>query len=221
LPSPLSSADSASGVGGWAFDFGASATVPERLVEQARAEARAVGYAQGWGHGVRSAAETQAAESAVAAAEHAALQARHEQQVGSALQALQAAAADLRQRTVTVTDEISDQILSAAVQLAEALLGRELRDAAVAAPAALARVLALAPADQPVTVWLSPSDHDTLTGPAGPALLASVEGATGRLLNYEVDAELQPGDARGRCGSSTIDARLSAGVDRLREYLAR
>ncbi|HST48194.1 FliH/SctL family protein [Jatrophihabitans sp.] len=208
-------------MGSLAFDFGAGAAVPERLVEQARAEARAVGYAQGWAHGVRSAAETQTAESAVAAAELAALRARHSQQVGSALQALQAAAADLRQRTVTVTDEISDQILAAAVQLAEALLGRELRDPAVAAPAALARVLALVPDDQPVTVWLSPADHDTLTGPDGPALIGSVEGATGRALSYEMDPELQPGDARARCGSSTIDARLSAGVERLREYLAR
>ena len=190
-------------------------------MEQARAEARAVGYAQGWAQGVRSAAETRDAESTVAAAELAALHARYSQQAGSALQALQAAAADLRQRTVTVTDQIADEILTVAVGLAEVLLGRELRDPAVAAPAALARVLALAPDDQPVTVWLSPADHQTLTGPDGPGLIATVEGATGRGLSYEQDPELQPGDARARCGSTTIDARLSAGVDRLREYLSR
>jgi flagellar assembly protein FliH len=218
LPSP---ATSAAGIGSLAFDFSGDAGVPDRLVEQARGEARAVGYAQGWAQGVRSAAEAQAAERTVAAAEEAALRARQEQQVASALQALQAAAADLRQRTLTITDEISDQLLAAAVELAEALLGRELRDPQVAAPAALARVLALAPDEQPVTVWLSPLDHDTLTGPGGSALVGSVEGATGRGLTYEIDPELQPGDARARCGSSTIDARLSAGVGRLREYLSR
>jgi len=216
--------DPASGTarpGGLAFDFSSDAAVPDRLVEQARAEARAVGYAQGWAQGVRNAAERNAAEQAVAAAEQAGLRARQEQQVGELLRTLQAAATDLRQRTVAITDEISDQVLGAAVELAEALLGRELRDPAVAAPAALARVLALAPADEPVTVWLSPRDHDTLTGTDGPALVGSVDGATGRTLHFEADPELRAGDARARCGSSTVDARLSAGVDRLREYLSR
>jgi flagellar assembly protein FliH len=203
------------------FDFTSDAAVPDRLVEQARAEARAIGYAQGWAQGVRNAAETKAAEQVVAAAEQAALRARQEQQVASMLQALQAAAEDLRRRTLTITDEISDQVLAAAVELAETLLGRELRDPEVAAPAALARVLGLAPADQPVTVWLSPLDHETLTGPGGSALIDSVEGATGRGLTFETDPELRSGDARARYASTSIDARLSAGVDRLREYLGR
>ena len=208
-------------LGGLAFDFASDAGVPDQLVEQARAEARAVGYAQGWAHGVRDAAESQAAERAVADAARAALRNRQEQQVSSALQALQAATADLRQRTMSITDDIEDQILAAAVELAEALLGRELRDPEAAAPAALARVLRLAPANEPVTVWLNPVDHETLTAPSGAALIGSVEGATGRGLTFEMDPELQPGDARARCGSTTIDARLSAGVARLREYLSR
>ena len=208
-------------LGGLAFDFASDAGVPDQLVEQARAEARAVGYAQGWAHGLRDAAESQAAERAVADAGRAALRNRQEQQVSSALQALQAATADLRQRTMNITDDIEDQILAAAVELAEALVGRELRDPEAAAPAALARVLRLAPANEPVTVWLNPVDHETLTAPSGTALISSVEGATGRGLTFEMDPELQPGDARARCGSTTIDARLSAGVARLREYLSR
>jgi flagellar assembly protein FliH len=204
-----------------AFDFTSDAAVPDQLVEQARAEARAVGYAQGWTQGLRDAAESQAGERAAADADRSALRHRQEQQVGSALHALQAAAADLRQSTMSITDDIEDQILAAAVQLAEALLGRELRDPEVAAPAALARVLRLAPANEPVTVWLHPADHDTLTAPAGKALIGSVEGATGRGLAFEIDPELQPGEAHARCGSTTIDARLAAGVARLREYLSR
>jgi flagellar assembly protein FliH len=207
--------------GSLAFDFTGDAGVPDQLVGQARAEARAVGYAQGWASGLRDAAESQAAERAAAGADRAALRVSQQEQVGSALQALQAAAADLRQSTMSITDDIEDQILAAAVQLAEALLGRELRDPDVAAPAALARVLRLAPAGEPVTVWLHPADHDTLTAPAGKALIGSVEGATGRGLAFETDPELQPGDARARCGSTSIDARLSAGVARLREYLSR
>jgi flagellar assembly protein FliH len=204
-----------------AFDFTSDAAVPDRLVEQARAEARAVGYAQGWAHGLRDAADSQAGARAAASADRASLRSRQEQQVATALQALQAAELDLRQSTLTVSDDISDQILAAAVEIAEALLGRELRDPEVAAPAALARVLRLAPADEPVTVWLHPDDHETLTAPTGTALIGSVEGASGRVLAFEVDPDLEPGDARARCGSTTIDARLSAGVARLREYLSR
>jgi flagellar assembly protein FliH len=215
LPNP------SGGIGSLAFDFTSDAAVPDQLVVQARAQARAVGYAQGWAHGLRDAADSQAGERAAADADRASLRTCQEQQVASALQALQVAAADLRQSTMSITDDIEDQILAAAVELAEALLGRELRDPEVAAPAALARVLRLAPANEPVTVWLHPADHDTLTAPAGKALIGSVEGATGRGLTFESDPELQPGDARARCGSTTIDARLSAGVARLREYLSR
>jgi len=204
-----------------AFDFASDAAVPDQLVVQARAEARAVGYAQGWAQGLRDAADSQAGQQAAADADRASLRERQQQQVVSALQALQAATDDLRQSTMRVTDDIEDQILAAAVQLAEALLGRELRDPEVAAPAALARVLRLAPANEPVTVWLHPADHHTLTAPAGRALIGSVEGATGRGLTFEIDPELEPGDARARCGSTSIDARLSAGVARLREYLSR
>lgn len=204
-----------------AFDFTSDAAVPDQLVAQARAEARAVGYAQGWAQGLRDAADSQAGEQAAADADRASLRERQQQQVASALQALQAATADLRQSTMSITDDIEDQILAAAVQLAEALLGRELRDPEVAAPAALARVLGLAPANEPVTVWLHAADHHTLTAPAGRALIGSVEGATGRGLTFEIDPELERGDARARCGSTSIDARLSAGVARLREYLSR
>jgi flagellar assembly protein FliH len=139
---------STAGTGSVAFDFAGGAGVPSQLVEQARAEARAVGYSQGWAQGLRDAADSQAGERATANADRASLRDRQEQQVASGLLALHAAAADLRQSTMSITDDIEDQILAAAVELAETLLGRELRDPEVAAPAALARVLRLAPANE-------------------------------------------------------------------------
>jgi flagellar assembly protein FliH len=204
-----------------AFEFISEATVPDGLIEQAREQARAVGYAQGWSHGVREAIACQAGDRAAAHADRELLLAEHQQQVASALQALDRAAAALRQSTLSITEQIEDQILAASVELAQALLGRALADPELAAPAALARVLRLAPANEPVTVWLSPADYETLTGPEGTALIGSVEGATGRGIAFETDPELPAGDAVARCASTTIDARLSEGVQRLREYLAR
>lgn len=204
-----------------AFEFISDIAVPDRLIEQARGQARAVGYAQGWSQGAREAADSGAAERAAAQADQESLLAAHRQRVDSAVQALHGAAAQLREATIIITDQITDQILAAAVELAEALLGRALRDPEVAAPAALARILGLAPDSEPVTVWLNPADYDTLTGPGGAALIGSVQGATGRAITFETDPGLQAGDALARCASTTIDARLAEGVARLREYLSR
>jgi len=206
---------------GLAFEFLPDAAVPGGLIDQAREQARAIGYAQGWSHGVQKAAASQAGEAAAAHSHRELLLAAYQQQVASALQALQDAAADLRESTLQFTDQLEDQILAAAVEVAEALLGRALTDPDVAAPAALARVLRLAPANEPITVWLNPIDHETLTGPKGTALIGSVEGATGRGIVFETDPALQVGDAVARCASTTIDARLSEGVARLREHLSR
>ncbi|MEO6503719.1 MAG: FliH/SctL family protein [Jatrophihabitantaceae bacterium] len=203
------------------FEFISDVAVPDRLIEQARGQARAVGYAQGWSQGSREAADSGAVERALAQAGLESSLAAHRQRVESAVQALHGAAAQLQQSTMSITDQITDQILAAAVELAEALLGRALSDPDIAAPAALARILRLAPAGEPVTVWLNPADHDTLTGPAGTALIGSVEGATGRGITFETDPSLQAGDALARCASTTIDARLAEGVARLREYLSR
>jgi flagellar assembly protein FliH len=204
-----------------AFEFISDVAVPDRLIEQARGQARAVGYAQGWSQGSREAAEAGAVELAAAHADRELSLAAQRQRIESASQALHRAADELAQATMVITDQIEDQILAAAVELAEALLGRALRDPEVAAPAALARVLRLAPANEPVTVWLNPVDYDTLTGPAGAGLVGSVEGASGRGITFETDPGLQAGDALARCASTTIDARLSEGVARLREYLNR
>ncbi|MEO7262388.1 MAG: FliH/SctL family protein [Jatrophihabitantaceae bacterium] len=203
-----------------AFEFISDPGVPDRLIEQARGQARAVGYAQGWSQGSREAAATGATELAAADAERELSLAAHRQLLASAVQALQDAAADVRHTTMSITTQIEDQILAAAVELAEALLGRALRDPDVAAPAALARILRLAPAGEPVTVWLNPVDYGTLTGSTGAGLIGSVEGATGRSITFETDPDLQAGDALARCASTTIDARLAEGVERLREYLA-
>ena len=86
------------------------------------------------------------------------------------MQALHTAAARLEHTVVQLTDEISDKILTAAVELATVLLGQELTDPQVAATAALTRVLAVAPDNEPVTIWLGSQDFETITA-AGPDAL--------------------------------------------------
>jgi flagellar assembly protein FliH len=196
------------------------AAVPAELVDQARGDARAVGYAQGWSQGQREAAEMHATVLAEARAERQRYEAVRAQRLDSAMQALHTAAARLEATVIQLTDEISDRILSAAVELATVLLGQELTDPQVAATAALRRVLAAAPDNEPVTIWLSPQDFETITAAGPDALIGSFGAAAAARIAVECDPALAVGDALARSAATGIDARLSDGIGRLREYVA-
>lgn len=200
------------------FVLAGGAGVPAELVDQARVDARAVGYAQGWSQGLREAAETQAASQAAARAELSRLDALHAQRLDAAVRAVHTAAGRLEETVVQLSDEIADRILSAGVELARALLGQELSDPVTRASAILNRVLRLAPDNEQITVWVSPADHETLTGAGGTELIAAVEAGTAARLSFECDPALDDGDAMARSAATSIDARLGSALERLREY---
>ncbi|MDQ2958601.1 MAG: flagellar assembly protein FliH [Actinomycetota bacterium] len=202
------------------FVLSGRAGVPAELVDQARVDARSVGYAQGWSQGLRDASEAQAEVQASARTEALRLAETNAQRWESALQAVQAAAGRLDQTVVQLTDEISDKILAAAVELAQTLIGQELRDPTVSASAALSRVLRVAPENEPVTVWLSSQDYQTLTGTGGTELIAAIDATGAGRITLECDPALTIGDATARSAATSIDARLTEAVARLREYTA-
>jgi flagellar assembly protein FliH len=201
------------------FVAGGHAAVPAELVEAARDDARAVGYAQGWSQGQREAAEMHATALAEARAQQQRYEELRAQRLDSAMQALHTAAAGLERTVVRLTDEISDKILAAAVELATVLLGQELTDPQVAAGAALNRVLAIAPDNEPVTVWLSPQDYETITEAGPDALVARYGAATAARITVERDPALAVGDAMARSAVTGIDARLTDAIGRLRDYV--
>jgi flagellar assembly protein FliH len=202
------------------FVVGGHAAVPAELVEAARGDARAVGYAQGWSQGQREAAEMHATALAEARAAQQRYVELRAQRLDSAMQALQVAAAGLSSTVVQLTDQISDKVLSAAVELATALLGQQLADPQVSAGAALNRVLAIAPDNEPVTVWLSPQDYQTVTEAGPEALIARYGAATAARITVECDPALTVGDAMARSAVTGIDARLTDAIGRLRDYVA-
>jgi len=193
--------------------------IPAELLEQARASAVAAGYAEGWAQGVREAtAEAQAA--AQAAQERArAVAEQDERDRAAALQqaaaAVLAAADRLAQREVPVLAELEDVVLGAAVELAEALLGRALASSPEPGLDALRRVLALTPDGGSPVVRLHPEDLASLGAPEGDHLV------DGRVVRLRPDPTLARGDAVAEYGASTIDARLSAAVQRVRAQVAR
>ncbi|SOD71336.1 flagellar assembly protein FliH [Jatrophihabitans sp. GAS493] len=219
VTSPLPELPGAPKLAPLGFDIATSAGVPSTLTEQARSEARAVGYATGWSTGVREAREAMAAKLAAAEAEAAALIADTRARLATVLVAIDVAATALEQQSVPGAEEMEESLIGCAVELTEALLTRELSSIDTASDA-LARTLALAPAGEPVTISLAPRDYATLavdpSGAVYPALVSTYR----RSITVAADASLQPGDAVVQCGATTVDGRLSAGMQRVREALA-
>jgi len=241
------------------FRVSTAAGVPDEVLEPARAAARAAGFAEGWAAGLRQAklAAEECARADKAAAQRA--EADRDARRQRAFRTIDEAAAELERTSVPDAENIQDQIVGAAFEIAEALIGRALRDDAIRAPAALARALSLAPVDCEVTVTVSPADFRTLisggiggahaqpadeeswiartgdaaTSEARPAVPGVVDpppesGVTsmsqrlaGRSVTIAMDPALAPGDALATCGATRIDARLSAGVERVKRILAQ
>lgn len=195
------------------FELAGDAGVPEQVLAPARAAAQAAGYAAGWAHGVQAARLMAEAEQHAAAAQRQRAEARHTAEVQRAITALDTAAGDLEQRSAPGAHEIEDMIVSAALTIAEALIGTSLRDHETRGRAALLRALALAPAGEDVVVALHPDDLAVLDGKADHLDLS-------RSITLVADPSLAPGDALATCGATAIDARISAGLARVREVLA-
>ena len=138
------------------------------------AEGYQVGYAEGL-----------AAGRATAAAEAAAALARLE----AAGRALDEAAADLHRRQAIELAGLEDALAAAAVDLAAAVVGRELQVAASPGADSLARALALVPAGSPAVARLYPADADLLL--AGDAVPPAV-----RIIP---DPKVEPGGCPYNC----------------------
>lgn len=195
------------------FEVSPVSGIPDELLAPARRAAQSAGYAAGWASGVRAARAITDAEAHRAATdrEHAASVQAHA--VARAVTALDFAAVALERQAVPAAEQLEELIISSALAIAEALVGQVLRNDAVRSQAALSRALALAPVGEDVTVALSPADYAVLAADT----LASK--GSSRTIAFCEDATLAPGDAVASCGATRIDARLAAGLDRVREVL--
>lgn len=176
----------------------------------ARERDRAAGYAAGWAAGARAAAEQAAQQRAALAAEHRAAEERREAAVRGAVDRLARAAAAADTRAALVVADVRRALAQAAIELAEAVLDRELGDGPASARAALDRALSAGAELGVHTVRLSPADHAALMGegvqaPAGVTLVA--------------DPRLRPGDALSEHPAGYLDAQVSTALDRARQAL--
>lgn len=198
-------------------------TLPARFVPAALTSAgagtdtdraRAAGYAAGWAAGSRAAAETAAAARRAFAEEHVAAQAHRDAAVADALVVLERAVTASCSRTAPVVAEARRTLYDAALDLAAAVLGRELTPGPASARALLDRVLAES-ADLGIhTVRVSAADL--------PHLRAVLAGGPSRLpdgVELVADPLLAPGDAVCEHPAGYLDARIGAALARARAVL--
>jgi flagellar assembly protein FliH len=198
------------------FEVAAGAGIPDSMLEPARRAAQASGYAAGWAAGVRAGRSTVEQEAARDRLLREAVEQGHSDRITAALGGLQQAADRLESRAVASAESIEDLIIRVAYDLAESLLGAALRDDRLRGEAALRRVLALAPVDEPVTVALNPRDHAVLVEDGAEDIVGSFGRRTVHLVP---DPTVAPGDAVATAGAMTVEGRLAAALGRARQAL--
>jgi flagellar assembly protein FliH len=171
--------------------------VSQELVEAATRDGYQAGFNQGYEEGY--------SEGITQAAQHAQLLAGLVQRLGQAADALMT-------REATARHQIENDVVAAAVRIAEELVRHELAHTDTGARDAIARALQLAPDHGLVTARLNPADLAVI-GEAG-AL------ASGRALELVADPSLAPGDCVVDVGACRIDARIDAAFARMREVLS-
>jgi flagellar assembly protein FliH len=197
----------------------ASAPANTALVPHVVEESRIVGYeagltaghAEGFALGYEeavTAAEAELEQLRVAAMQD---RARQLQELDQAARAIDVTLTCIAPAGQDLFTHVEGTLAAAAMALAEAILGRELRDDATRGSDALARVLALAPARVPVTVRLHPTDA---------AIVREIATLGDRDIEIIDDATLSPGDAVAELGESEIDGRIASAVDRVRVALS-
>src|SRR5690554_2457477 len=170
---------------------------------------RASGHSAGYAAGLQAAADDIAAEEARREAELAAALAAGEARIAETIAVLTAASEALERRTLPVLAEAQDAIAATSVELAEAILGRELGDSETSAVSALHRALADIKLDLVQVVRLNPQDLEFLDW-------------QGRLtpgVTFEADATLARGDAVTEFEEGYLDARVSSALARARRAI--
>lgn len=171
--------------------------------------ARIRGYAAGHATGMRAANEAVSLIREELAHERQQERVAAERRIGQALVALDAAVAALAARERELVEAGCRTLERLAVELAEAVVGRELSTAEDAAALAVRRALSSVGAAEVRELRLNPVDLETLRE-AG----AATDG-----LALTADASLARGDAVAVLPEGLVDARVAAAFDRARRAL--
>ncbi len=179
------------------------------LAEQARAAARAQGYAVGWAQGRREAHDKAIAEAHALLVQNRRDAERREAEHQTAIQGLLLAAQQLQDAAAEVCAQLADDATELALSVTHEVLGREVAIAADPGADVVRRVLAVLPLGAAVRVRLHP----------GALGSEAVAGLAERGVEVVPDHELASGEALVETDEAVIDLRISTALERLTEVL--
>ncbi len=176
--------------------------------------ARTAGFSAGWAAGARAAADAAAAERTRLQAEHDAREAQRDEAVSTALNALGAAMDQWHHKAMPIIDDARRTMYSAALDLASAILQREIEPGSSSARTLLDRALKLPIEATPSVLRLHPDDllHVNL-------LIESGQAEVPAGLRLVGDSRLSHGDAITEHEDGALDARIGTALARAREVL--
>nr|GID86631.1 hypothetical protein Ade03nite_55550 [Actinoplanes derwentensis] len=199
----------------FAVDLRHDTPIDTKATAKARQDARTTGYAEGWAQGKRDAADASEAAAARAVATAEAHERHRSAALNSAVNALGRAVTELENQLMPTFTELQEVVLASAWDLAEAIIGRHLRDDPDRGADGLRRAMAATPEHGAMVVNLHPDDYRNLVG-EGSGEDFDFEG---RRIRLRPDPGLQPGDAVAETGTATVDATIASAVSRAREAL--
>ena len=186
-------------------------SVVARAREAAVAAGRAQGHAEGYAAGLAAAAVQAEHAAAQVRAESEAAERQRDAHLAGAVGLLLTAAEAFRTQEQVVLADVEDTVVELALSIARTVLDRELAAAADPGADAIARALALAPADGPVTVRLHPDDVLAL-GDLSPA-------AQARDLVVVTDPTVEPGGCVAEAAGRQVDAQVGPALARVAAVL--
>lgn len=169
-------------------------------------QSRTSGHTAGYAAGLQAAAADMEAQAARHEAALAEALADGQARIDAAVAVLAAAAEALTRRTVPVVAEAQDAIAATAIELAEAIIGRELDSAETSSSSALQRALADVDPALVLVVRMNPADLSAL----------DEETILRTGVAFTADAALGRGDAVTEFADGYLDARVSSALERAR-----
>jgi flagellar assembly protein FliH len=151
------------------------------------------------------------------------------ERLATVIRSLDEAVADLRRRQALELAGLEDTLARTAVDLAAAIIGRELQVSESPGADALARALALVPAGATAVARLNPADAALLDGDRPSSSLIAPDtagaGSAGAVpavpkgVTIVPDPVIEAGGCILEVGDSRIDAQLGSALDRVRAAL--
>jgi flagellar assembly protein FliH len=166
------------------------AAVAEAERQRVSAEAHAAGYQMGF----------------------AAAKAAAEEQLSSAIAALQSAATEVTSSETRFVGALEEHLATLAVTIARQIIAREVRTSPELIVDLVRHAVTEFPIDQPLRIRINPLDLSTLAAAPGGA---AVSIAPGRELAWVADARIYPGGCIIEGRDRIIDGRVDAALERV------